>query len=259
MAEIRSLLGEPGPYSTFNREERNCVAMLYHVLLSGPDATNLSRFVELFGWTGGASWDNYELTVEWSYLRDVWQGITDNTTRRAVIERALDIEGAYGSLSIAEFNTRFGATPKPSTTTIQSPATWNLARMAEAITDDGELRAACMLKWAFRIKPDLVISGSGNRVMCVEAKWESGEGSYPATGEEHAILAARGIKGARQLEVQRFLLRDLLDLDATFGYLVRTPPAGVTIEEITVSWRQAFESLDLSTTPPFIRNWVATL
>jgi hypothetical protein len=29
MTEIKSLFGVPEPYATFNREERNCLAMLY--------------------------------------------------------------------------------------------------------------------------------------------------------------------------------------------------------------------------------------
>src|SRR4051812_23133674 len=42
MANIREALQEKRRYSEFNREERNCVAMLYHALLLG---RNLEKFL----------------------------------------------------------------------------------------------------------------------------------------------------------------------------------------------------------------------
>ena len=36
--------------------------------------------------------------------------------------------------------------------------------------------------------PDLVIQTPSGHVLCVEAKWDSGEGSYPATETEKAIF-----------------------------------------------------------------------
>jgi len=45
---IRPLIGDDSPFSEFNREERNCVAMLYHVLLL---EGNLQRFLEQRGCT----------------------------------------------------------------------------------------------------------------------------------------------------------------------------------------------------------------
>jgi hypothetical protein len=60
------------------------------------------------------------------------------------------------------------------------------------------------LKWAFRVKPDLVITDGKNGAVCVEAKLTSGESSYPLTAAERAIW---GSPTVTQREVQRFMMR----------------------------------------------------
>lgn len=258
MAAIRDLMMATARngdqrFALLNREERNFVAILYHVLLL--DDGNLNGFLAKVGWGETASWDDYDMAVEWSWLRDLWSTI-GRKDRRKVLETAL--EGQVTSVDWSgwpdeQVNNHFGATPKGSTTTIQSPATWNLAQL-QANLPAAEFRAACRLKWAFRVKPDLVITDGGRRALCVEAKWDSAESRYPTSGAERAIWNADTVP---QREIQRYLLSDLLGLDTTYRFLVRTAPSQADAEAIT--WREAFDGLSLSGVPAFICQWVSTL
>ena len=256
MTNIRQLAGEAARYSTFNREERNCVAMLYHALLTGQ---NLAAFMSAAGYTASFSQDEVEVFVEWSYLRDLWHRVTDEQTRRHVI---LDMLGLANTEDLMgwppdRFNTYFGATPTPSVLYIQSPATWSISRFSQTIADNEEFHRACRLKWAFRVKPDLVIQPDADHALCVEAKWESGEGRYPAVASEIAEFNRRGLPRASQTEIQRFMMEDLLGIDAEFRYLTRKSPHKPSANSMT--WKAAFETLDLSACPPFLRRWVEHL
>ena len=253
--EIRSLFGDQEPFSKINREERNCVAMLYHVLLLGG---NLQVFLNAFGWQDEVDWDRYEMAVEWSYLRDLWHHTDDQGLRRQIIERGLDLSeggGAQGAATIEAFNQFYGATPNASTTVVQSPATWHLAHLNDHIEDNDEFMDACRLKWAFRVKPDLVVTDR-ERVLCIEAKWESTESAYPSSGSERQIFARRRLPLTHQTTLQRFLLEDLLGFDAYLRFLVRVPDPAA---DGTITWHQAFERLNFDNVPRFIRQWVAAL
>jgi hypothetical protein len=196
---ITRRLEPPGQFWTFNREERNAVAVLVG-LLSRPG--NLESFSELLGWAP-PDLDDAELSVEWTFLRDLWNHYSrkhDAATLRSAILDCLQPGNrtTLETCSIVGFNTHFGAVPKPSDLYIQSPSNWAVTKFDTTITDSDEFRRTCRFKWAFNIKPDLVVQTPSGHVLCVEAKWNSGEGSYPATEAEKTIFRRRGIGSPRQ-------------------------------------------------------------
>lgn len=107
-----------------------------------------------------------------------------------------------------------------------------MSRSAANIPDNEAFRRTCVFKWAFNIKPDLAIHGSHNSVLCIEAKWSSGEGAYPSSSPEKDEFACRGLDPVSQTEVQHFLGTDVLGFDATFAYLVKTGTAALP----TAAW-----------------------
>jgi hypothetical protein len=94
------------------------------------------------------------------------------TLRRQIIEQAAGQAGRRDreTWTIEEFNIFYGATPKASVKEIQSPATWHLPLLDAHIKDNDDSLASCMLKWAFRVKPDLVVTDAATRALCIEAK-----------------------------------------------------------------------------------------
>jgi hypothetical protein len=197
-------------------------------------------------------------------LRDEWALLSDKEDqpkRRRLIEVALGLaekDGGGAAKGLQEFNCFYGARPRPSVEYIQSPATWHLADLTVSLPQDQEFVAACKLKWAFRIKPDLVIT-AGNRVLCIEAKWESAESRYPTAASERRVFKERGLPETvvSQTELQRYLLSDLLGFDTHFVFLTKATSLGPE----SLTWRQAFSGLDLDTAgvPAFIYKWVDAL
>src|SRR5690606_6233515 len=148
----------------------------------------------------------------------------DPATLRSTILEALRPSNTaeLSDCSILEFNTHFGAVPRPSTAYIQSPSNWSVAVFDSTILDDEEFRRTCQFKWAFNVKPDIVIQTPSGKVLCVEAKWDSTEGSYPASEKEKSIFQRRDIAYLSQTTVQRYLVDDLLGFDGTFAYLAKS-------------------------------------
>jgi hypothetical protein len=168
-------LPAPGPFWTFNREERNAVAILFG-LLTGPG--NVEAFARLLDWQP-ADLPEVEVCVEWTYLRDLWshhsRTASPDTLRTAILDALQPADGeALRACSPLEFNTHFGAVPKPSSIYLQSPGNWSVAKFDPMIGDDEEFRRACVFKWAFNVKPDLVLRTPSGKVLCIEAKWDSG-------------------------------------------------------------------------------------
>lgn len=206
------------PYFLFTREERHFAAVLFHLLcLPG----NAQALLDAFG--TGWTFDDTEGGVyfEYSYLRDRWHTLgqdgtpmdATNQARCAMLSAVLRGFGASGSLlarvagdGVAALNGRFIA--KPSITQVQSPANWQVARFAAAggSLSSPDIAAAARTKWAFRIKPDLLVQPRLGRALCLELKFGSGEGSYPAKGTERALLRPHMTEPVRQTELQRDML-----------------------------------------------------
>ncbi|MCB0771611.1 MAG: hypothetical protein KDC00_14520 [Flavobacteriales bacterium] len=203
------------PYYTFNREERNLAAILYHLLLSGEE--NLKRFLELVDHKPEWSVDKCEVYFEYAWLRDKWhlmdKEVNPNEVKRNWVEARLppSIKPPSVDKGIRAWNEFFGLTKKPSSKHIQSPANWVLAGIHPSVQGNA-FRKLAMLKWAFNIKPDLVIITGDNRAVCVEAKVESGAGKYPTSKSDKAVWKAR-LAGEYidQLDCQRNLFERVLD------------------------------------------------
>lgn len=225
-----------------------------HYLVSG---ANLETFARLLAWQpddlAGA-----EVSVEWTYLRDLWNHhsrLRDSVVLRAAILDCLQPEnrGWLKTCSLIEFNTHFGAVPRPSAGYVQSPSNWSVGRFDATIVSNDAFRRTCRFKWAFNIKPDLVVQTPSGRVLCVEAKWDSAEGSYPASEAEKAIFRRRQLPSVTQTEVQRYLVNHVLGFTGSFAYLARSN--FVTAAGRCITWGELLRVLDLSGAPDFVAQW----
>lgn len=251
-------LPAPGPFWTFNREERNAVAVLFG-LLARPG--NLATFAELLSWQP-SDLTEAEVSVEWTFLRDLWNHHSRRASPAALRAAILDaLQPAniddLTAMSFLDFNTHFGAVPRPSNVYVQSPSNWSVARFDETIVDNGEFRKTCQFKWAFNVKPDLVLQTPSGGVLCIEAKWDSAEGSYPASEREKAIFQRRSMPYLSQTAVQRYLVNELLGFQGTFAYLARR--RFDTAAGRGVTWTEVISALDRTDTPAFIDKWCASI
>lgn len=219
---------------------------------------NLERFGRVLDWSPGDLADA-EVSVEWTFLRDLWHhhSGTDPEYLRSTILESLQPSNAdeLAAATILEFNSSFSAVPRPSAVYVQSPSNWSVARFDDTIADDTDFQRTCRFKWAFNVKPDLVIQTPSGKVLCIEAKWDSGEGSYPSSEKEKAIFQRRGIPSITQTAVQRYLVNDLLGFDGEFVYLARS--RFETNAGRTITWSEALAELDRSGTPRFVDEWCA--
>jgi hypothetical protein len=273
LRELVKAVSEPSlPYYEFNREERHLAAILFHIL-------NQTGYVNRFLKALDCDWQikdkEFGIYFEYSYPRDLWHAMDRSADLHAVNERkrnailkllttketasaalAFDVVGQNGLTK--DFNSFFIEEHRASREYIQSPANWSLKRLAESIRDNDALASACIVKWAFRAKPDIVIHTDNNHALCLELKLESIEGTYPAAGTERSILKARGLYGPdrkfpfpmHQTELQRFLMEDLLGLDCRFRFITRTE----SDKEDCVSWTAVMDSLSpLPEMPTYMR------
>lgn len=252
---IRTHLPPPGPFRTFDREERNAVAKLL-VLLSEP--ANLRVLAEACHWEVD-SLDGAEVGVEWTYVRDLWAWHVEHgkaDLRTAIIDSLRPSNAPdLAAMSPLAFNSHFGAVPAPSSTFIQSPSNWSVTRFDPNITDNDEFLRTCIFKWAFNVKPDLVVQ-VGEQVLCIEAKWDSREGTYPSSEKEKTIFGRRWLDPVRQTEVQRYLVNDLLGFDGTFAYLTKQPTDSKADHSIT--WTDLLSRMTADHCPQHIRDWRAS-
>jgi hypothetical protein len=102
----------------------------------------------------------------------------------------------------------------------------------------------------------LVIQLGPARAICIEAKWESDEGAYPTTSAEKKVFKDRHLKTMTQRTVQKYMMEDLLGIKTKFCYLVRKR---IATEPESISWYDAFKSLDTTGLPSFITNWIKSL
>lgn len=260
MGNFRSEFDFNQPYWTINREERNYAALLYYVLLSNG---NLQGFLDFIDYSAEVDPDQVAAYVEYAFLRDLWNDKNlGNDQKRQAVTRMLgteDVRGLAGA-STLEWNTHFGATPRPSAKHIQNPGRWALAKYDLTIEDDADFVATCMFKWSFNIKPDLVIQTGRDRAVVIEAKYESGESSYPASESGRQIFKRRGLRRVGQTELQQYMFRDLLGIEAVHLFVVKDPNhlpfnSGAT----TLTWSQVFKALDPRDVPPFVESWLKRL
>jgi hypothetical protein len=254
---IRDALGWNEPYESFNREERNLAAIFFHAVnLPG----NLDLLLAATGCPPVEAGFSPAVYYEYAYLRDLWSKLDGNAPKRAVLAAGLELstQPDFSRLEPGDLNRMFGAVPRPSEVHVQSPGNWSLSRFDPNIEDNDDFVRTCLFKWCFNAKPDLVIQTGADRVVCIEAKLESGEGRYPGSSREKEIFGRRGLRSVGQTEVQRHLFEQLLGYDADFVFLAKKEPTSVGSHRF-LSWRDAFSVMDCEGLPPFMHITIESM
>lgn len=269
---IRQTAGLDPNYYEINREERNYAAILFAALCKPENAEKFLSLCEIYEKPG----PDFGIYFEYAYLRDIWSAIEGKEgsakdwtfekreeTKKAIIRNHLDIKGIAKilSLPVVEINRRFGVSGRPSEDYVQFPGKWAIGKYSKNFTDNDDFLEICKFKWAFNIKPDIVIHLDKDRAICIEAKYESGEGSYPSSKIDRDEFDKRNkVKRVGQLALQKYMMEKLLGLETKFVYLLKdganyvprndekdTPP-------LIKTWAEAFDGLDMSDMPLFARK-----
>lgn len=244
-------LGVDGKYASFCREERNYAAVLYHLLL---DTRRLQRFLELLR-IPDVDPEKVALYFEYAHLRDLWAegAVSDiperNRRYREAIIKMLGFPEIPLPQDVHMFNQLFiGKKRAASEQFIQMPRCWDDGRFLEWKShaereshDDGTAfaRRACRLKWAFNAKPDLVLNLGDNKALCIEAKLDSGTSVYHVKGRPPEARTCR----TGQLELQEFIMEDLLGYQTTFAVISRRSRPMDGSKWQYYSWQQIFTDL----------------
>ena len=253
------------------REERLFCSVLAHLLMEGD--SNLARFLELVrhelspGSRSDAGRKDAEIYVEFTFLRDYCSGLgRDNGAKRRVILLLLSkIDGLGRHVdagfpeAIPEFNALFmGSRGGRITGDIVYPGQWSVTQLNKQYGACCEqFRDFCRFKWAFNIKPDIVVLLPGCRPLCIEAKLESREGVYPTNPREAQIFDERFGQGkgrVRQIDLQEFMFGVLLGEPCDILVIRRDEEATSHLPCLT--WRRVFSQLDVSSSIPFVRRLV---
>jgi hypothetical protein len=295
--------GSSSVFYTFAREERQLCALLAHLLMQqGP---NVERFLNLFEeqlkkedlkpYAGPSRVPvaEAEVYLEFAFLRDRWNQLgadlqhdlaaKNNAKREFLFEllgrvptlRGLEEREKFPA-DAASFNVCFmGTAPRSVKHDIASPALWTVAalyklsHLDQGVTADRQavFRDLCKFKWAFRIKPDLVLVIPGHPPICVEGKLESPEGSYPTKPDETKLFDKTFTTASRrvwQVELQDFLFRVLLGCEPRPLFIaqkegkVTIPGAnGTTINVPQLRWDRVFKKLDHAGSIPFVHKFIS--
>lgn len=253
---IRDIVGHLDDYHYINREERNYVAALYHILQIG---NNKEAFLALLGYSANKTQDRWSLYMEYAYLRDLWDAINEkfasrverNKVKREVIMKLLKPAPFEGMEDTALFNEHFGASSK---TDIRYPGNWSIIRYDKQIECPEEFVKVCRFKWCFNAKPDLVLHLSKNEAICLEAKLESGVSTYPCVKAEKDIFKRRKLPAnlVSQTEVQQQLMA-MLGIKAHFVLLTEEESL-ISTDYKVVTWQQVLKVLDLSAVPKYMKE-----
>jgi hypothetical protein len=276
--QVGIMLGNESPFYEFVREERLFCAVFAHLLLTG--RSNLVSFLSLLNEReaparriGTGSVEEAELYLEFTYLRDHWNRLgRDNDKKRVLLARLLERVPSLQSIArdlpedISELNRRFlGTRGAQIRQDIVMPGQWSVTALYEGFKSTPEVfRDLCRFKWSFNIEPDLVILLPGASPICIEAKLESGEGSYPASSREgplfDELFADHPHKGrVAQFELQEFMFRELLGAPCLPVVLSKSPGSATpeaSVEYLT--WSEVFSRLDMETSLPFVKRLVST-
>jgi hypothetical protein len=249
---IREIAQFTPNYFEINREERNYAAIFFATLcLSG----NVEKFLHYIGIEISPGPD-FGIYFEYAYLRDLWSKIDNEEVKKEIIRQNLSINGIKDilQLSLAGINQKFGVSGETSAQFLQYPGKWAIVKYNENFPDNDDFLKICRFKWSFNIKPDIVIHLDRNYAVCIEAKYESGEGFYPSLEAEKSIFNRRGLKYVGQTELQKYMMEDLLGVETEFMFLVSRKEKSGTHK--VVSWAEAFGCLDMNGMPNFALQMV---
>ena len=242
---LRQQLGISEDYVRYCREERNFAAVLYHLLL---DEKRLEAFLDLIGVSapeGGVA----RVYFEYADLRDLWaaskQGDdveAQNQRYREAIVFMLGRPDLALPVDCKAFNEFFigQGSKAASATYIQMPSRWSDSQFLKWFDIGGNdfAKRACKLKWAFNAKPDLVLHLVHDRVVCIEAKLESGVGAYRVKADQPA-----GCFDMTQTELQEFILQDLLGYAADFVIISKGHKDAPKAPWRRYTWHEVFEAM----------------
>ena len=256
----------------FVREERHFCTILVHLLLAKNG--NLEAFLNLANLKLGgtplktADAEDAEIYTEFSMLRDSWNALgRDNDAKRARILDLLSRAGFAGHIelpeSVPELNEFFiGPRGARIVRDVAYPGSWSVSTLADRFRDKpGDFHDLCRFKWAFNIKPDIVVLIPGSNSLCIEAKLESREGQYPASSTDRAVfdtMFGKGQRRVKQVELQRFMFQKLLGVSCEFltlGVRRVTSPDDPNQTPV-LTWIEAFAGLDSTGSLGYVRRLV---
>jgi hypothetical protein len=239
-------------YYEINREERNYAAILFTALCK---TSNSLIFLNRCGFEINTLGPDYGIYFEYAFLRDLWFQLDNNEIKKDVIRNLLKIKEIDSILNkpIVEINTIFGTSGEPSIKYIESPSKWSITKYSDNF-DNEDFIKVCRFKWSFNIKPDIVIHLDKNTALCIEAKYESGEGQYPGSKKDQMIFANRDIERAGQTELQKYMMEDLLGIKTKFMFLVSKKDSSSSHK--VINWKEAFEILEISELPFFAQEMI---
>jgi len=260
------------PLYEFVREERLFCATLAHLLMQrGP---NLATFLELINarvphgsQLVTTRLEEAQIYVEFTFLRDYWNTLEKNNDakRRLIfallskVDRLKHYHEESFPSTIPEFNGFFmGPRGRRIRHDIVYPGQWSVTRLSEEFEKEPEeFRDFCRFKWAFNIKPDIVVLLPGSRPLSIEAKLESREGWYPTSKGECEIfdrLFGTGEGRVRQIELQQFMFGCLLDAPCQSVLIGGSKELGTDVPFLT--WEEVFNELDLSSSIGYVRKLI---
>lgn len=255
---IREISHRTPNYFEINREERNYAAILFAALCR---PGNVGKFLRFIGFKSDPEPD-FGIYFEYAYLRDLWndigrEEIKSEEIKKEIIRKNLTIKGIDDilRLPLVEINRKFGVGGELSSEYLQYPGKWAIVNYNKHFPDNDDFLKICRFKWSFNIKPDIVIHLDKNTAICIEAKYESGEGFYPSSDRERAIFKEREIKKyVGQMELQKYMMEDLLGIKTDFMFLVSKKEKSETHK--IVSWAEAFSCLNMDGMPNFALQMV---
>lgn len=243
---LRQQLGVTEEYVNYCREERNFAAVLYHLLL---DEKRLAAFLDMIGVPAPQDAPP-QAYFEYAALRDLWasaasQGKDIEAQNRRYREAIIfmlgqpEVELPTDCKAFNEFFIGQGS-KAASATYIQMPSRWSDSQFQRWVErgDRKFAERACKLKWAFNAKPDLVLHLGGDRVVCIEAKLESGVGAYRVRAD-----GPSGCFDMTQTALQEFILRDLLGYKAEFVIISKADKGPLHEPWRRFTWNEVFEAL----------------
>lgn len=234
-------------YYEINREERNYAAIFFAALCKQNNAESFLKYCGFEGKQGS----EFGIYFEYSYLRDLWYQIKDEETKKKIVLETLKIDGVEEilKLPLKEINQKFGVSGEASSEYLQFPGKWAIVKYNQNFPDNEDFLNICKFKWSFNIKPDIVIHLDKDHAICIEAKYESGEGAYPASKIEKTIFKDRGMSYVGQMELQKYMMEKLLGIKTDFMFLVYKKEKSETHK--VVSWAEAFGAIDMDGMPEF--------
>lgn len=242
-------------YYAINREERNYAAIFFSALCIPGNAEKFLSYCGFYEKIG----QNFGIYFEYAYLRDLWYNISNEEIKKKIIKEKLQIGDIDHILNLSPFeiNKKFGVSGVPSNQFIQYPGKWSIQKYHKNFRNDNDFIKICKFKWSFNIKPDIVIHLDKNRSICIEAKYESGEGSYPVSDLETKIFKDRQINKVGQMELQKYMMEELLGIETDFLFLVYKKEKSETHK--VISWVEAFEILDIESMPVFAKEMIKNI